>query len=207
MHTPPPLLYCEWCGQEEEGWFLLCDASGGEPEHGCHLVCAGLDSVPKGEWRCYKHLPSEEGEEEAEGEPSNRIPCGVCGKPGSGFVQCDEPFVAPHGYHSACLDPPISEQELEGGYWRCPAHESEPPEPPRRKRKMLEYLIMLPNEEAAEGAVEATKKVWKGAGEAITEVVEGAVKAMVAVVEEAGGDDDSSAIKASPSLITPPRLP
>jgi hypothetical protein len=72
---------------------------------------------------------------------------------------------------------------------------------------MLEYLIMLPNEEAAEGAVEATKKVWKGAGEAITEVVEGAVKAMVAVVEEAGGDDDSSAIKASPSLITPPRLP
>jgi hypothetical protein len=78
----------------------------------------------------------------------NDIPCGVCGEnTAAGFVQCDEPYVAPHGYHANCLDPPVTEEELATGDWRCPAHEPCPVLPPLKRRKRLNYLVLPPASE------------------------------------------------------------
>ncbi len=47
---------CLICGEPDNGddQFLLCDAPG-LAEHGCHLACSSLSSVPEGDWFCLSH--------------------------------------------------------------------------------------------------------------------------------------------------------
>ena len=54
------IFTCSICGKSngEDKIFLLCDAKNRTKEHGCHLECLKLSSIPCGEWYCPIVLPS-----------------------------------------------------------------------------------------------------------------------------------------------------
>lgn len=58
MRDAEELMLCGVCGKdpvESRGSFLKCDNGGSKcqyKEHGGHVGCYGLKSVPKGDWFC-----------------------------------------------------------------------------------------------------------------------------------------------------------